>query len=102
MSGVGAINAVNNISTTNNALMKTTKSSESESSFSNIIENALHKVNDKQVDANNKIEGLIKGDNVAMHDVMMAAQESQLSMQLMVEVRNKVYEAYQELNRVQL
>ncbi|MGL5641036.1 MAG: flagellar hook-basal body complex protein FliE, partial [Paraclostridium sp.] len=62
----------------------------------------LHKVNDKQVDANNKIEGLIKGDNVAMHDVMMAAQESQLSMQLMVEVRNKVYEAYQELNRVQL
>jgi flagellar hook-basal body complex protein FliE len=37
-----------------------------------------------------------------MHDVMLSAQEAQLSMQLMIEVRNKIYEAYQELNRVQL
>ncbi|EPZ56643.1 flagellar hook-basal body complex FliE family protein [[Clostridium] sordellii ATCC 9714] len=37
-----------------------------------------------------------------MHDVMVSAQEAQMSMQLMIEVRNKVYEAYQDLNRVQL
>jgi flagellar hook-basal body complex protein FliE len=103
MTGISAISGLNNISASNN-LLKTTNSHsvEKESSFSNVIKDALDKVNDKQVDSNKKIEGLIKGESVSMHDIMISAQEAQMSMQLMVEVRNKVYEAYQELNRVQL
>ena len=103
MTGIGAISGVNNI-LTNNDLLKATKRKgvEKESNFSNVIKDALDKVNDKQVDANKKVESLLKGGDVSMHDVMISAQEAQMSMQLMIEVRNKVYEAYQELNRVQL
>lgn len=71
-------------------------------SFSKVISDAINKVNDAQVTADQKVEGFIKGEDVNMHDVMLSMQESQLSMQLLIEVRNKVVEAYQELNRVQL
>lgn len=70
--------------------------------FSDVIKGAIEKVNDSQVNANNKIEGLVKGEDVSMHDVMLSVQESQMSMQLMLEVRNKLYDAYKELSSVQL
>lgn len=70
--------------------------------FSDVIDKAINKVNESQVNANNAIEGLIKGEDVSMHEVMLSMQESQISMQLMLEIRNKLYEAYQEVNRVQL
>ena len=103
MTGISAISGVNNIATSNN-LLKTSnaESIKKESSFSDVIKSAIDKVNDMQVDSNNKVKSLIKGGDVSMHDVMVSAQEAQMSMQLMIEVRNKVYEAYQELNRVQL
>ena len=75
---------------------------ESKVTFSDVIKDAVNKVNETQVNANNMIEGLIKGEDVSMHDVMLSVQESQMSMQLMLEVRNKLFEAYQEVNRVQL
>ena len=74
-----------------------------EKSFSDVIADAINKVNDKQIEADNKVEGLIKGDeNITMHEVMLSMQESQLSMQLLIEVRNKIVEAYQEINKTQL
>ena len=66
------------------------------------LKNAVNKVNDAQVSANNDIESLIKGDDITMHEVMLSTQEAQISMQLMLEVRNKLYDAYKELSSVQL
>ena len=71
-------------------------------SFSNVLSDAINKVNDKEVNANNKIEALIKGQDVSMHEVMIAMQESQLSLQALIEVRNKTVEAYQEISKLQL
>lgn len=70
--------------------------------FSQILGDTLGKVNDLQVTADNKVESLIKGDDIAIHDVMLSMQEAQMSMQLLIEARNKVVEAYQEVNRLQL
>ncbi|WP_024614860.1 flagellar hook-basal body complex protein FliE [Clostridium sp. Ade.TY] len=81
---------------------KVTNVKENNESFSKVLGDAINKVNDIQVTADNKIEGLIKGDNVNMHDVMLSMQEAQISMQLLIESRNKVVEAYQEINRMQL
>ena len=67
-----------------------------------MLKNAVNKVNDAQVSANNDIESLIKGDDITMHEVMLSTQEAQISMQLMLEVRNKLYDAYKELSSVQL
>lgn len=88
----------------NNTISKpiTAKKDDNKLIFEEYIEKGIAKVNESQVTANNKIESLIKGEDVSMHEVMLSIQESQMSMQLMLEVRNKLYDAYQELNRVQL
>ena len=70
--------------------------------FTDVLNNAVNKVNDSQVKANNDIEALIKGDDITMHEVMLSTQEAQISMQLMLEMRNKLYDAYNELSSVQL
>ena len=62
--------------------------------FTDVLNNAVNKVNDSQVKANNDIEALIKGDDITMHEVMLSTQEAQISMQLMLEMRNKLYDAY--------
>ena len=69
--------------------------------FTDVLNNAVNKVNDSQVKANNDIEALIKGDDITMHEVMLSTQEAQISMQLMLEMRNKLYDAYKELSSVQ-
>ena len=70
--------------------------------FTDVLNNAVNKVNDSQVKANNDIEALIKGDDITMHEVMLSTQAAQISMQLMLEMRNKLYDAYKELSSVQL
>ena len=71
--------------------------------FDNILFKTIQSVNESQVIANEKVEALIKGDeNINMHDVMISLQESQMSMQLLIEVRNKLYDCYQQLNSVTL
>lgn len=94
---VGTTSILNNID-----MNKSNSDSEESSSFSKVIGEAISKVNESQISADNKVESLIKGEDVSMHDVMLSMEESQLSMQLLIEVRNKVVEAYQEINRIQL
>ncbi len=94
---VGTSSILNNVN-----MQKPVEENNKETSFSKVISDAINKVNEAQVTADQKVEGLINGDDVNMHDVMLSMQESQLSMQLLIEVRNKVVEAYQEINRVQL
>lgn len=94
---VGTTSILNNID-----MNKSNSDSEGASSFSKVIGEAISKVNESQISADNKVESLIKGEDVSMHDVMLSMEESQLSMQLLIEVRNKVVEAYQEINKTQL
>ena len=69
--------------------------------FTDVLNNAVNKVNDSQVKANNDIEALIKGDDITMHEVMLSTQEAQISMQLMLDMRKKLYNAYKEISSVQ-
>ena len=73
------------------------------SQFEGVLAKTISDVNNTHIVANEKIEGLIRGDEgIQMHDVMLAMQESQMSTQLLLEVRNKLYECYKELNSVTL
>ena len=83
---------VNNTQNTNDSTVK----------FDDVISQAINKVNSIQSESNNMIEALIKGEDVSMHNVMLAMQESQISTQLMLEVRNKLFDTYKELNSLQM
>ncbi len=73
-----------------------------EGSFSEVLSSALNKLNETQVKADSLSMELLTGEVQDIHQVTIAMQEAKLSMQLAVEVRNKVIEAYQEISRMQV
>ncbi|KYH29739.1 MULTISPECIES: flagellar hook-basal body complex protein FliE [Clostridium] len=71
-------------------------------SFVETLKNKLEEVNEKQLEAEKTTEQFIKGEDVDVHEVMIKTEEAKLSLQLAVQVRNKLLEAYQEINRMQV
>ena len=71
-------------------------------SFSDALSKAVGEINAKQITASNAVNGLLSGQNVSLHQAMISMQEATLSFQLMVEVRNKLLDSYQELMRMQV
>ena len=70
--------------------------------FGGLISRLVGEVNDKQAAAGSAVSGLLTGNNVSLHQAMISMEEASVSFQLMVEVRNKLLESYQELMRMQL
>lgn len=52
--------------------------------------------------AEGQLTALAAGKDVALHDVMISMEKARTNMMLLVEVRNRMVEAYQELARMQL
>jgi flagellar hook-basal body complex protein FliE len=70
--------------------------------FSDVLTNLVGEVNQKQGAAGRTVAGLLGGENVSLHQAMVAMEEASISFQLMVEVRNKLLESYQEIMRMQV
>ncbi len=70
--------------------------------FSSVMKNYLSDVNELQVVSDKSTEDLILGETENVHEVMIKAEEARLALELTVQVRNKVIEAYQELIRMQI
>ncbi len=71
-------------------------------SFADTLKNAISEVNQMQQVSNKKMQELAVGktDNVA--DVMITAEKADIAMRVMVQVRNKVIDAYNEIMRMQV
>jgi flagellar hook-basal body complex protein FliE len=70
--------------------------------FEKMIGGLVNEVSAKQAAASEAVTGLLGGKNVSLHQTVIAMEEASLSFQLMVEVRNKLLESYQELMRMQI
>lgn len=73
-----------------------------QSSFADILKDALKDVNDAQVHADEAVQNVLNGDSKDIHDTMIALQKADVSLKMMLEVRNKILEAYQEIIRTQV
>lgn len=71
-------------------------------SFSNSIGSGLNSVNDTVKAADKAQEALAAGEDVSVHDVMIAAEKASLSMQMAMQLRNKIMSAYTEINNVRV
>ena len=70
--------------------------------FEKLVTGLVNEVSSKQAAAGDAVNGLLSGQNVSLHQTMIAMEEASISFQLMVEVRNKLLESYQELMRMQV
>jgi flagellar hook-basal body complex protein FliE len=71
-------------------------------SFANMLGRMVEEVNARQGVTSDAVAALQSGQNVSLHQAVIAMEEANLSFQLMVEVRNKLLDSYQELMRMQV
>ena len=64
--------------------------------------NALDAVNRNKLEADRLQEDLAMGGPTSIHDAMIAAEKAQLSMQMAVQIRNRILTAYTEINNMAL
>lgn len=76
-----------------------TEESEPATTFEGFLGNAVETVQGLQDDVRDKVRGMVLGEGVELHDVMIAAQKSDTAMSLMLEVRNKMVDAWEKLSR---
>jgi flagellar hook-basal body complex protein FliE len=71
-------------------------------SFSTVLESSLAEVNQLQQKADQAITALATGEKASLHETMIAMEQADVSFRLMMQVRNKIVEAYQEIMRMQV
>jgi flagellar hook-basal body complex protein FliE len=101
----GSSGAVQQIGAANSDTPFTTAapvSSGSGAHFENLLGDFVNDVAQKQAAAGGAVSGLLSGQNVSLHQAMISMEEANVSFQMMVEVRNRLLDGYQELMRMQV
>ena len=71
-------------------------------SFLNMLQQSISEVGNYQVTADKAAADLATGKSENIHQTMLALSQAELSFNMMVQVRNKALEAYQEVMRMQV
>jgi flagellar hook-basal body complex protein FliE len=70
--------------------------------FLDSLKSAIGNVNDAQKEAGRAVDALMTGETQDIHRTMVALQQADVSFQLMMQVRNKLVTAYEEIQRMQI
>ena len=70
--------------------------------FRNLMEGAVGKVEQYRADAAQSVENFLAGEGGELHTTVLATQRAELALELFLQTRNKVVQAYQEIMRMQL
>lgn len=70
--------------------------------FSDLLVKTLEDVNAAQQNADAAIKELVAGRTKNVHETMLAIEKADLSLKMMMQVRNKVIDAYREIMRMQV
>lgn len=71
-------------------------------SFAQHLKEAVDNVNKLQINADIETQKLVAGEAENLHQVLIATEEAKIALELTVQVRNKIIEAYQEISRMQI
>lgn len=71
-------------------------------SFVDVLKESIEKVNMLQSEADAAIEGMVKGETKNVHETMIAIEKANISFNMMIQVRNKLLSAYEEIMRTQV
>jgi flagellar hook-basal body complex protein FliE len=72
------------------------------SDFSNVLQGAIDEVEHARSDANQSVQNFLAGDGEDLHSTVLAVQRADLEFSMLMQVRNKVVSAYQDVMRMQM
>ncbi len=95
-------NSVNGIGEFNKSSSVKGGSATGDKSFASTLKDAMGKVNELQKNADVEMQKLATGKAESIPDVLIAAEKADISLKLMVQVRNKIIDAYNEIMKMQV
>jgi flagellar hook-basal body complex protein FliE len=96
------ISDINNLSKISAIPRISTDAKTTGTNFSDIFGEALNKVNDLQIESQNITDSFLSGETDNIHNVMIAGSKANLALQMTIQVRNKVMDAYNEIMNMQI
>lgn len=75
---------------------------EGEGGFADLLQEGIDRLETLEKNANDQVRKMLAGEDVELHRVIMAGEQAGLAFELMMSVRNKVVDAYQEVMRMQV
>ena len=70
--------------------------------FADFLKNAINEVSKVEKNADEEIKKVVSGEEKNIHKTLIAVEKADLSFQLMMEIKNKLMDAYQELMRTRV
>jgi flagellar hook-basal body complex protein FliE len=70
-------------------------------SFASVLSNAVHSVDQANDSAASQVTNMLQGGGADINNVMIAVEKADVSFQLMMQVRNKIVSAYQDIEKMQ-
>jgi len=71
-------------------------------SFQEVLLDSLEQVNTLQQDANRAVENLATGGDTNPAEVLTAVQKADVAFRMMMQIRNKLVQAYQEVQNIRV
>lgn len=81
---------------------RSSQGAQGEGSFGGLLKEAIAQMSQVQREADALVEQVAKGRSSDLAGTMIALEKANLSFQLMIQVRNRMVEAYQEIMRMQV
>ena len=70
--------------------------------FQELLKEAIVRVERSRAEATGAVEQFVSGENQDLHSTILATQRASLDFELLLQLRNKVVQSYQEVMRMQL
>jgi len=70
--------------------------------FKDLLLRSINEVNSMQQEADRAVERLVTGEDVTPAEVLTAVQKADIAFKLMMQIRNKLVQAYQELQNIRV
>lgn len=99
------MNTINSIPSISSSTIKPVDSSAVDKAtvgFGDMLKTMVNKVNDAQMAGDQATSNLQSGDAKHLHEVMIAVEEADISLRMLVQMRNKALTAYDEIMRMQI
>lgn len=98
-------NSIGNINITgikSDSLQKLNSYKDNSENFKTFLSNAIENINEAAEQSKNSGFSILTGESEEMHNIMLDSVKSELTLQLAVQVRNKVLDAYKEVMNMQI
>lgn len=99
---MNSINQLGSLPLTPTKTVDTNPVSISKEGFGDILKSTVDQVNNAQLSGDEAIEKLQTGEAKHLHEVMIAVEEADVSLRMLVQLRNKALTAYEEIMRLQV